>query len=171
MMSLLHFWALNMSVALLSMQGQKALGFHKKILICVPKMNKGFTSLERHDGGVINDRILILGWTIPLKVRSHLILLCKVSQAKSSNFSCHTDFCSCHKFNMLINRKLLGLKVTTSLCYRQWSFFDVLIWLHLKASEILKGCKLWKLAVRQLLVTSLVVQMQRCSKMRDVTVN
>ncbi len=32
MMSLLPFWALNVSVTLLSIQGQKALGFHKKYL-------------------------------------------------------------------------------------------------------------------------------------------
>ncbi len=32
LMSLLCFWALNVSVALLSMQGQKALGFHQKYL-------------------------------------------------------------------------------------------------------------------------------------------
>ncbi len=49
MMSLLRFWALNMVVALLSMQGQKALGFHQNILICVLKMNEGLTGLERHE--------------------------------------------------------------------------------------------------------------------------
>ncbi len=32
MMSLLPFWALNVSVALLSMEGQKALGFNQKNL-------------------------------------------------------------------------------------------------------------------------------------------
>ncbi len=32
MMSLLAFWALNVVVVLLSMEGQKALGFHKKYL-------------------------------------------------------------------------------------------------------------------------------------------
>ncbi len=37
------------SVALLSMQGQKALGFNKNTLICVPKMNEGSVSLERHE--------------------------------------------------------------------------------------------------------------------------
>ncbi len=46
--SLLPFWVLNISVALLSMQGQKALGFHKKnILICVLKMNEGLMGLEQ----------------------------------------------------------------------------------------------------------------------------
>ncbi len=47
--NLLPLLALNMSVALLSMQGQKALGFNKNTLICVPKMNEGFVSLERHE--------------------------------------------------------------------------------------------------------------------------
>ncbi len=50
MMSLLPFWALNISVVLLSMQGQKALEFHQNIIICVAKMNEGFTGLERHEG-------------------------------------------------------------------------------------------------------------------------
>ncbi len=39
-MSLLPVWALNVSVVLLSMQGQKAPQFHTNILICVPKMNE-----------------------------------------------------------------------------------------------------------------------------------
>ncbi len=50
MMSLLSFWALNVVVVLLSMQGQKTLGFHQNILICVLKMNEGLTGLERHEG-------------------------------------------------------------------------------------------------------------------------
>ncbi len=45
------FLALNKSVVLLSMQGQKAVRFHKKnILICVLKMNEGLTGLEWHEG-------------------------------------------------------------------------------------------------------------------------
>ncbi len=48
--TLLPFWALNVSVALLSMQGQKALEFHH-ILICVPKMTEGLIGLERLEGG------------------------------------------------------------------------------------------------------------------------
>ncbi len=40
----------NISVVLLSMQGQIALRFHQNILICVPKMNEGLTGLERHEG-------------------------------------------------------------------------------------------------------------------------
>ncbi len=49
-MSLLPFWALNVVVPLVSMQGQKALGFHKNTLICVPKMNEGLRGLEWHEG-------------------------------------------------------------------------------------------------------------------------
>ncbi len=47
-MSLLPFWALNISVVLRSMQVQKALGFHKNILICVPKLNEGLTVLVQN---------------------------------------------------------------------------------------------------------------------------
>ncbi len=48
-MSLLPLWALNVVVPLLSMQDQKALGFNKKYLNCVPKMNVGHVGLERHE--------------------------------------------------------------------------------------------------------------------------
>ncbi len=48
MMSLLHFWALNVSVVLLSKQGQKALGFHQKYLnLCSEDESYG---LEQHEG-------------------------------------------------------------------------------------------------------------------------
>ncbi len=49
MKSLLPFWALNVVVALLSIQGRKLLDFIKNTLICVPKMNKGLEGLERHE--------------------------------------------------------------------------------------------------------------------------
>ncbi len=42
------FWALNMVVVLLSVHGQKALGFHQ-YLICVSDMNEGLMGLERHE--------------------------------------------------------------------------------------------------------------------------
>ncbi len=65
-MSLQRFWALNVVVPLLSMQGQKALGFHQKYLnLCCEdeQMSYGFGTTW---GWVINDRIFIFGWTIPL---------------------------------------------------------------------------------------------------------
>ncbi len=49
MMSLLPFWALNVVVVLLSMEGQKLLDFNKNILSFVPKMNEGLMGLERHE--------------------------------------------------------------------------------------------------------------------------
>ncbi len=57
MMSLLPFWAPNMSVALLSMQGQKALDFIKNILICVPKDVRRSYRFGTTLGWVIKDRI------------------------------------------------------------------------------------------------------------------
>ncbi len=48
-MPLSPFWALNVEVTLLSMQGQKALGLIGNILICVPKMNEGLTGFERYE--------------------------------------------------------------------------------------------------------------------------
>ncbi len=50
MMSLLRFWALNVVVSLLSMQGQKALDFIKNVLICVPKMNEGLAGSVWQEG-------------------------------------------------------------------------------------------------------------------------
>ncbi len=58
------FWALNVVVPFLSMQGQKALRFNQNILICVLKMNKVWNDMR-----VIIDRIFIFGWTIPLNHR------------------------------------------------------------------------------------------------------
>ncbi len=49
-MSLLPFWALNVVVVLLSMQGQKISDFIQNMLICVAKMDDGLTGLERHEG-------------------------------------------------------------------------------------------------------------------------
>ncbi len=66
LMSFLRFWALNMVVALLSMQGQKALGFHPKYInLCYKdeRISYGFGTTR---GWVINNIILILGWIIPL---------------------------------------------------------------------------------------------------------
>ncbi len=50
MITLLPFWALNVLVALLSLKGQKALGFHPKYLNCFPKIKEGLMGLERHEG-------------------------------------------------------------------------------------------------------------------------
>ncbi len=65
-MSLLPFWTLNVSVPLLSMEGQKALGFyHKYPHLCSEDdwRSYGFGTTW---GWVINDRTFIFGWTKPL---------------------------------------------------------------------------------------------------------
>ncbi len=48
----------NISVALLPMQGQRALGFHQKYHICVPKMNEGLMGLERHEGELLMTELI-----------------------------------------------------------------------------------------------------------------
>ncbi len=45
-MSLKPFWDLNALVELLSMQGQKAFGFHKKYLNLCLKMHEGLMGFE-----------------------------------------------------------------------------------------------------------------------------
>ncbi len=66
-MSLLIFWALNISVVLRSMQGQKALGFNQKYLNLFPMIYRSHKSGTRW-GWIINDRIFLFGKTIPVKV-------------------------------------------------------------------------------------------------------
>ncbi len=41
--------------------------FIQNILNCVLKTNEAFTGSERHGGKLKNDKMLILGWSIPLK--------------------------------------------------------------------------------------------------------
>ncbi len=56
MMSLLLFWTLNAVVSLLSIKGQKALGFHQKYLnLCSKDERRSY----RFGTEVINDRIFI----------------------------------------------------------------------------------------------------------------
>ncbi len=51
LMMSLPFWALNVEVALLSMQSPGELpDLIKNILICGPKMNEGLVGLERREG-------------------------------------------------------------------------------------------------------------------------
>ncbi len=66
MMSLLHIWVLNVMVVLLSMQDQKALGFHQKYLNLCSEDERRSYRFEITRGWVINDIIFIFGWTIPL---------------------------------------------------------------------------------------------------------
>ncbi len=66
-MSLLPFWALNMSVQLLSIQGQKALRFHEKYLNLCSKDEQRSYRFGTTWGWVIIDHFDdIFGWTIPL---------------------------------------------------------------------------------------------------------
>ncbi len=66
-MSLLPFWALKVSVALLSMQGQKALGFHQKYFCLCSDDERRSYGFGTTWGWVINDIIFIVEWTIPLR--------------------------------------------------------------------------------------------------------
>ncbi len=59
--SLLPFWALNVSVVLLSIQGQKSLGFHQKYLNLCSEDEWRSYGFGRTRGWVINDRFFILG--------------------------------------------------------------------------------------------------------------
>ncbi len=57
---------IHISIALLSMQGQKALEFHQKYLnLCSEDEHRSY-GFGTSWGWVIYDRIFIFGWTIPL---------------------------------------------------------------------------------------------------------
>ncbi len=45
--------------------------FIQNILNCVPRTNKAFTGLEGHGAKFVNDKICILGWSIPLTHLPH----------------------------------------------------------------------------------------------------
>ncbi len=64
---LLHFWALNVVVVLLSMQGQRALGFHQKYLNLCSKHEQKSYGFGTTWGWVINDRIFIFWVNYPFK--------------------------------------------------------------------------------------------------------
>ncbi len=65
-MSLLPFCALTLVVPLLSMEGKRALRFHQKYLnLCSEDERRSYGFVTTW-GWVINDRIFIFGWTIPL---------------------------------------------------------------------------------------------------------
>ncbi len=61
MMSILHFFALTMVVHLLSMEGQKALGFLQKYLNLCSEDERRSYRFGTTWGWVFNDRIFILG--------------------------------------------------------------------------------------------------------------
>ncbi len=65
-MSLLPFLSLNVSIALLSMQGQKALRFHQKYLNLCSEDEQRSYGFGMTWGWVINERISIFVWTIPI---------------------------------------------------------------------------------------------------------
>ncbi len=64
-------WMLNMSVALLSMQGQKAVEFHQKYLnLCSEDEQRSWHDMTWHDDMRVSNYwhiFFIFGWTIPLK--------------------------------------------------------------------------------------------------------
>ncbi len=65
-MYLLPFWVLNMVFSLLSMQSQKAPGFHQKYLNLCSEDERRSYGFGMTWGRVIKDRILFFGWSIPL---------------------------------------------------------------------------------------------------------
>ncbi len=70
-MTLLPFWALNVSDALLSIQGQKTLRFNQKYLnLCSEDEQRSYRCGTTR-GRVINDRIFLFRQTNPLTIQNN----------------------------------------------------------------------------------------------------
>ncbi len=79
MISLLHLYALIVVVPLLSMEGQRALGFHQKYLnLCFEHEQRSY-GFGTTWGWVLNERIFIFGWTIYLNSRYNQCLHCEIT--------------------------------------------------------------------------------------------
>ncbi len=86
---------LNVSVVLLSMQGQKALGFHQKYLHLCSEDERRSYRFGTTWGWEINDRIFIFGWTNPLRpihTKTNVFGM-KIQCDKHLHLSEHHSFC------------------------------------------------------------------------------
>ncbi len=101
-MSLLRFWALTVVVPLLSMQGQKALGFHQKYLDLCSEDEWRSYGFGTTWGWVINDRICIFEWTVPLIVEKK-----KLQETLSNNITVLIKRCY-KELNMVCLRRVAG---------------------------------------------------------------
>ncbi len=75
-MSLLPFWALNVEVVLLSMEGSESSQISSKYLNLCNVDEQRFYGFGTTWGWVINDRIDIFEWTIPLRKRQAKLVFC-----------------------------------------------------------------------------------------------
>ncbi len=62
-----RFWTLIVFINLLSMEGQRALGFHQKYLNLCSEDEQRSYRFRTTWGRVINDRIFVFGWNWPFK--------------------------------------------------------------------------------------------------------
>ncbi len=106
--------ALNRSVALLSMEGQKALGCHQKYHnLCSEdeRMSFGFGTTW---GWVIKDRIFLFEWTIPLK---KILVYCIIISLWHANIiiQCKLAFTICITWLYVVSWNALGCNCSVGL--------------------------------------------------------
>ncbi len=77
-MSLLCFWTLIVLITLLSMEDLRALGMHQKYLHLCSEDEWRSYEFGMAWGWVINDRIFIFWWTIPLMPSYYPVTLLKI---------------------------------------------------------------------------------------------
>ncbi len=92
--SLLCFWALIVVVPLVSMKGQKALRFLQKYLNVCSEDERRSYRFGTTWGWVINDRIVIFGWTIPLSLSSGQV---EWKSVRFDVFSLNSSFMSLYR--------------------------------------------------------------------------
>ncbi len=98
-------------VALLSMEGQKALGFHQNYLNLCPEDERRSYGFGATWGWVINDNVFILGWTIPLNVhdlffRSNRVWIISGFNLKHL-YSSHTNWIVSTIFSLIMSKSLI----------------------------------------------------------------
>ncbi len=107
-MSLLTFWATNVSVVLLSIQGQKALGFHQKYCNMCSKKEEWRSNGFGTTWGWVTNYWQIFGWTrsIPLMMldQNHVVEFHFPRKCKKSGYFCNSVWCSNYKPPFYVNQ-------------------------------------------------------------------
>ncbi len=137
-MSLLPFWALNVSVALLSMEGQKALGFH--LNLCSEDERRSY-GCGTSWAWVINDIIFIFGWTVTLMYEESWTN--SVQYIKSSYHSRFFFLIPIHFWHFMLNKLPVSSCIMTNM--NKTMIYSILLLYYFKMSTTLPLFIWWKL--------------------------
>ncbi len=128
-MSFLHFCALIVVGLLLSMQGQKALRFHQKYINLCSEDERRSCWFGMTWGWVINDRIYIFRWTIPLSTLPTFLLL---------------NPSACLPLGLTLYLHYINAFFCPFFMIQMYSLvIDSMAQIHYNASKLLKNCIKW----------------------------